>query len=780
MTKKFLTFGILIVVLGVIFIPIKPVYAFWGINNVVGSLVEVITLFLMGFSSLILIITGSLFDWIIQFTIVDMARNIGSSSEVGKSISTAWATLRDVANMCFIFVLLFAAFKAMFDTHFSNFGSTVKNIIIVALLINFSLFFSKVVIDASNIVAIGFYNSITAKNETYLGDSTTVDQTTYLKGISAGYMKMLGVQTFFSSRFLDNEALTVEPSKLLVVGILSSIFMLIAAVILLISGIMFAARFIILIFLMILSPLALIAYIIPGQDGQFKKWKDALVDQSFFAPIFFALTWVVFKLGNSLLTTLKTTGSGQTSDMTSIFSDPKAAMAIVVNYVLIIGFSIAALVISKTMASKTAGFKQISGGIGAAAAGGTAWLGRTTIGQIGKRFSDNAALQKEAKEQTGWRGAGARFALSTVKGARDATFDVRNAAIPTGLIGSAIQGTVGRTGIGKKLGLNDVNIPSVALGSIVKDMDMLGKGGTKGYKETKEESAKRVHDREAAAASELTLAQAKKAVKDGASAPAGSPMIGEMEKALAKLSDKETEALVASNRELLKSQSFANAISVKQLEALNKSDQFSDGEKGLLKGARFKKINDAMIVGGAGAASVDKEIRNLSDSELEMIDPEHLRNSDFIAEMKSSQVEAVLKSSKFTTSQKDGLKDARKTPLQMALDNTMLGYAPNPRLVRDMITRKLSPKDVVGLMSTKVTFVNPTGATVTESILTHPEVMEQYTPKLLKRMAAADMNTQDIEEVRTAIENAGTAPGASTNMTKLAVWLSTPDGQEFS
>ena len=68
---------------------------------------------------------------------------------------------------------------------------------------------------------------------------------------------------------------------------MSSIFFLVTAVILLITAIMFIARYIILIFIMILSPLALIAFIIPGQEGKFKEWREGLGGSIIFRPIIF-------------------------------------------------------------------------------------------------------------------------------------------------------------------------------------------------------------------------------------------------------------------------------------------------------------------------------------------------------------------------------------------------------------------------------------------------------------------------------------------------------------
>ncbi len=709
---------------------------------------------LITISSLALLLSGWVFDEVVKFTILDMGTNLGGGAGgVGDAITTAWATLRDIANMCFIFVLLFAAFKNMFQYNINNFGTTIKNIIIVALLINFSLFFSKVVIDASNIVAVGFYKSITNTSITY--NTNTASGSKFEKSISAGYMNMLGLQTFFGSNILTNGKLS-DGGQILTVGIITAAFMLITAVILLIAGIMFAARFIILVFLMILSPLALIAYIIPGQQKQFDSWKDSLINQSFFAPLYFALTWVVFKVGSSLIGVL----GKPTVQWAEIATNPKGVMPLIINYVLIIGFSIAALVISKQMATSGAtggAFKAISGGIGTAAIGGTAWALRTSVGQTGKYLSEKAGLQSATKSDNRFKRTLARGALYASEKVRSATFDARNASIPTSVVGDAIQGTLGRTKFGKKLGLDDVNIPSVAMGTIVKDMDLLGKGGDKGYKEAKEESAKRVRDREAASASELAIAQAKKDIMDGVGATVGSTAYDTMEKALAKLSDKETEALVASNRELLKSQNLANAISVKQLEALNKSDQFSEDEKKSLKGMRFKTIDDAMVAGGTGAATVRSNIRNLTDSELEMINPEHLQDADFVSHLKSPQFESINKSGKFTTSQKEKLRAARRKPLADALVR---------RNVADIekALKALGPKEI---------------ASIDIANLKIPTMLEAYKPSLLKRMAP-EMNPADVLELRDAIVAAAGMPGASTNVTKLNTWLGTPDGAIFS
>lgn len=93
---------------------------------------------------------GEFLDDIINFTLKYNYDNIAG-------IDAGWKTVRDVANLFFIFILLFIAIKMIIGRESG--GKDIKNVIIVALLINFSLFFTKVVIDASNIFSLYLYNA---------------------------------------------------------------------------------------------------------------------------------------------------------------------------------------------------------------------------------------------------------------------------------------------------------------------------------------------------------------------------------------------------------------------------------------------------------------------------------------------------------------------------------------------------------------------------------------------------------------------------------------------
>src|SRR3989344_9659875 len=76
-------------------------------------------------------------------------------------VTKAWGAVRDIANIFFIIALLYIAIKTILNLGNSNSKKLLTYVIIVALVINFSLFFTKVVIDASNVIAKIFYHQIT-------------------------------------------------------------------------------------------------------------------------------------------------------------------------------------------------------------------------------------------------------------------------------------------------------------------------------------------------------------------------------------------------------------------------------------------------------------------------------------------------------------------------------------------------------------------------------------------------------------------------------------------
>ncbi len=96
-------------------------------------------------------LAGQVFDFSTKFSILEMGTLIGSADN---GINIAWSTIRDLGNIIFIFMLLWVSIMNILQM--GDAKKFIPTLIIAALLVNFSLFFTKVIIDTSNIVAVQF------------------------------------------------------------------------------------------------------------------------------------------------------------------------------------------------------------------------------------------------------------------------------------------------------------------------------------------------------------------------------------------------------------------------------------------------------------------------------------------------------------------------------------------------------------------------------------------------------------------------------------------------
>ena len=378
-----------------------------------------IAIIMLQLASLLTGLAGLILNYIVWFTIVDMANKI---SGIG-TIDIAWKTVRDIANMAFIFVLLYAAIRTILGIG-SDTKKLIVNIVVVAILINFSLFFTKVVIDASNVLAITFYEAIAP--EALSSTATT--------GLSNSLMQPLKLQSLWN----NPDILALEGKKLIIIGIMGTIVSLIAAFVFFAVAIMFLIRFVILIFVMILSPLAFMGFILPQLKQYKDQWLDALLGQAFFAPIYFMLTWIVIIVSRGLLTSTSVDmagGSMATAFIKSVGSDgnivgrpPLSSIAILVNFIIVIVLLIASLIIAKKWADK-AGHgapgltKWATGAAGGATFGMVARGGRNIIGSRAAAMADDDELKKKAAEGN----VRARLQLAMANKTAKSSFDLRGA-----------------------------------------------------------------------------------------------------------------------------------------------------------------------------------------------------------------------------------------------------------------------------------------------------------------------------------------------------------------
>jgi hypothetical protein len=375
-------------------------------------------------------LSGMLLNFVVNETVVHMANKLSNVCDannvcgIGAVIETTWTTVRDVTNMLFIFALLYTAILTIFNQ--GNYKRTILNLIIAAILINFSLFFTKIIIDFGNLVALMFYHAI-------VGNPLPGD-TAFDTGISNALMDQLHITSIWK------EVGGLDGTKLVTIGIMGTIFALIAAFVFLAVSIMFVIRFVVLIFVLILSPLMFLGLILPDQSDVTKQWKNALLGQTFFAPIYFFLTWIVVQLGQGLYKTLGLTATDTTAAAISgtyvggKFVGSVGTFGVLLNFVMMIAFLIMSLVLSKKYSDKSGALvssatKWATGFAGGTTLGMAGRLGRGTIGRAGAALSDSEMLKKGSSSQNFAVSRLSRLSMAAGKKTSEQSFDIRGSGL---------------------------------------------------------------------------------------------------------------------------------------------------------------------------------------------------------------------------------------------------------------------------------------------------------------------------------------------------------------
>jgi len=355
---------------------------FWNFDF--GECIAVLGYYMYVPTGWILLFSGAIFDTFLAFSL-----SKGLLNE--DFVSGTWKVVRDIANLGLILALLYIAIATILQVGGVQLKKAVANVIIVALLINFSFFFTRVVIDITNTIGFHFYTmaakagGVPASTQAQKHLSGKVNDVTEYR-ISVGIMKSINPQSLMKKNTFDewNEKKSDE-SVLFVVFLLAAIVNLVAAFVLFSAAFLFLGRILAFVFLIIASPLAFAAWALPAGGGGFhSKWWKQLLDQGLVAPIFLFFIYVIIKMG--------AVGGGYfVTDVTSISF---------VDFLVVVLLKAALIIAALMLALNTArGLSGKAGALTAKFAGGAmvgtaAWAGRHTIGRAAKGLQDSAAVKQ--------------------------------------------------------------------------------------------------------------------------------------------------------------------------------------------------------------------------------------------------------------------------------------------------------------------------------------------------------------------------------------------------
>lgn len=232
--------------------------------------------------------SATLAAWVIWLATRLLAPLLGVSSFItNPMVTTGWPFVLGIANIGFMLALLFIAFATTLRLESFGVRRMLPRLLIAALLINFSLVITGLLIDISRVVMAAIYFMISgSSNLDNLAYNLLEKSDLITTNFSLSTFKQSGVVWFHGNTNSWQTVASVMQAAVLMWG-------LAAGYIVLIGGLL--ARYIMLILLLIVSPLAFLAVALPNMGGLAQKWWSAFIKYVLFGPIMvFVLALTVF------------------------------------------------------------------------------------------------------------------------------------------------------------------------------------------------------------------------------------------------------------------------------------------------------------------------------------------------------------------------------------------------------------------------------------------------------------------------------------------------------
>jgi hypothetical protein len=192
-----------------------------------------------------------------------------------------WAMMRNFANVAFVIAFMIIIYSQVTNMGLSSYGlqRMLPRLIAAAILVNISYWICAVFVDLSNISGYALYDLLTGMKDDLVGAEGNGFSITWsdlgsfvLSGGTAAAATGVGLYAF---------AATAGGAIYMLLPVLVGV--LISA---LVALLIMAARQAIITILIIIAPLAFVAYLLPNTEKYFKKWGDLFSTMLFLFPAF--------------------------------------------------------------------------------------------------------------------------------------------------------------------------------------------------------------------------------------------------------------------------------------------------------------------------------------------------------------------------------------------------------------------------------------------------------------------------------------------------------------
>jgi len=385
-------------------------------NSVMQKILELFA-WLLGVSAITL-------NYAVYYTVVVMGAYVKNLSAIG----VTWTILRDIGNIFLIFGFLAVGVTTILNVDWYGKGTKMLPMMfIAAVFLNFSLFFTEAIIDTGNIFATQFYKQINNGNFPNPPALTLASVTE--EGISNKIMNQLGLQTIYGNGTV-NPAIYKANSPWLI-GFMGILLFIVTAFVFFTLSFILVARFVILIFLIILAPIGFAGLAVPMLAKRAGQWWDKLFEQTITAPILLLMLYVALRVITDVqfISGFGPAGALANGASTGFVGNANLGGfgSFVLSFVVAMGLLLAVVIQSKNLSAFGASWASKTAG--ALTFGAVGWASRRTVGRLATASASRFRDSKYARSNIGRLFAGG---LDTVaKG----SYDIRGATAFGGLQG---------------------------------------------------------------------------------------------------------------------------------------------------------------------------------------------------------------------------------------------------------------------------------------------------------------------------------------------------------
>ena len=237
-----------------------------------------------------------------------LVRMPGATTNEGKSLYASWGAVRNLANISFIIAFLIIIYSQITGMGINNYGikRMLPRLIVAAILVNISYWVCAAAVEATNIVGASIKGLIDNAGNAALPTGVFEDSQT-----GNGWTGIAGTALVATGAVFVTFAVALP--------LLLSTFLVILGVVIALT-----LRQALIYLLIVISPLAFVAYLLPNTEGLFKKWFGLFKTLLLMFPI------VAFVFAGSALASKILTGVAQGSPLLAAMAAGVAILPLIV------------------------------------------------------------------------------------------------------------------------------------------------------------------------------------------------------------------------------------------------------------------------------------------------------------------------------------------------------------------------------------------------------------------------------------------------------------------